>query len=63
LSIVLSMFFVMWILGVEFNPASVIHLNMIVILGADFTTHITNAFITNPGTYAQRLEATFKYGG
>lgn len=44
------------------NPASVIHLDMVVILGADFATHITNSFITNPGTYAQRLEATFKYG-
>lgn len=63
LAIVLSMHFVMWVLSVEFNVVSVLHLFMVAILGAEFSTHITHAYISRPGTREERLISLFKFAG
>lgn len=61
--VLMGMLVSMWAFGVEFNVVSVIHLYMIVILGADFSTHITHAFISSQGSRIQRLESAFKFTG
>mmetsp|Transcript_10141 Transcript_10141/g.1506 ORF Transcript_10141/g.1506 Transcript_10141/m.1506 type:complete len:126 (+) Transcript_10141:2055-2432(+) len=55
LAIVLSMFLSMWILGAEFNVVTILHLFMGAILGAEFSTHITHAFVSRPGDRKERL--------
>mmetsp|Transcript_36286 Transcript_36286/g.6496 ORF Transcript_36286/g.6496 Transcript_36286/m.6496 type:complete len:94 (-) Transcript_36286:308-589(-) len=63
LAIVFSMFISMWILGVDFNVVTVLNLFMVAILGAEFSTHITHAYVSRPGDRKQRLEQLYKFAG
>jgi Niemann-Pick C1-like protein 1 len=62
-AIVLSLFATMWVVGVDFNVVSVLHIFMCAILAAQLSAHITHVFITQEGTRRQRLGAVFRYIG
>ena len=50
----------MWVVDVEFNVVSILHIYMGAALATDFTSHIIHTYYSTPGNKVDRLNAIIK---